>query len=438
MSSVSPELSKKVVIIGGGASGRSVAEALLKTAKNAPSITIVQPHEYHASPVFAPYFLAHPDEIDARWNTKKGSATEISQVSIQGVEYAFGKVTTVDADEQTLTISAGDGTSAKLRYEVLVVAVGVDYPVITPTDDLITLAQLKHFYKHTFPKAVQNARSVLIGGAGAVACEMAGTIRTLSPSCSITMVSSSQTALPAWEGSGGGKAVNSYLKQLNVELITNERMQESDHSLTRGSYTLMKSGDVITADIYLPFFGTVPTSSFMPVGTCEDGTGRVKVNNKGQSKLHPSMYAVGCGSEVRMSSYNNITKEVNTVTQNIIAAKMNTDANANANANANAGVVLPLSSMEKDLAYMHFVWGQYSVVNPPFPASLCCRAMGCPLCFFCPCCLVCGWNGCHPAGKLPSCCMKAAFFDSAGAPHLKPFKNMDKEPKQIKKATMQR
>lgn len=408
MSDVLPASSKSVVIIGGGESGRTLAQKLVKTTNY--RVTIVQQHDYFIVPSFAPFCISNPDAID-KWNTNKGIAASLDKVPLHDVVHEVGTVTAVDPVKKSLTVVDKKEHPSEHFYDILVIAVGISYPIISPPARLCDIEQLKHFYKEEFPKTVKNAKRVLVGGAGPVACEMVGTLRVLNPHCKIVMVSSGETAIPGWKGSMGGRAVQEYLEGRDVELIPNERLKEHEFSLVPGTYTLQNSGRNIEADIYLPYFGTSNTK-FMPEGSCEGRSGKVLVKNNGQSSSHPEIFAIGCGSEVRMSFGDNIANEAEVVSKNIVAVLTSKPP---------AHLLKP---KETKLGYMHFVWGEYSVLNPPQPVATCCRILGCPLCFFCPCCLVCGWNGCKPAGKLPSLFLKKMVIDGMGAPVLAPFKKL--------------
>jgi NADH dehydrogenase FAD-containing subunit len=405
--SVHPKVKGSIVIIGGGVSGRTVAKLLIADSRNNASVTIIQQHNYAFSPTLQPYWLANPNKIDKCWDTKKGTVANINKVSIPGVKYAFGSVSAIDTASKTITLEEG----GQIHYDVVCIATGVHYPLITPSADIDSVEKLKQNYKSTLPQKIGAADSILIGGAGPVACEMATTIRSLNPTCKITMVSSGNTAIPQWTGTAARK-VSAYLKKMKIELIKNEKLLETSSSMEKGVYTLVSSGKTVEADIYLPYFGAVATN-FMPKGTTEDRSGRILVNKQAQSITHPELFAVGCSDRVRMSFFDNIAMEAKVVAKNTVALLNGKD--------------LPSSLKPKavDLGYMHFRLGEYTIINPkPFPVEVCCTLMGCPLCFFCPCCAACGWNGCFPASKIGSQFMETMVVGMNGAPGNKDFKAM--------------
>jgi hypothetical protein len=199
---------------------------------------------------------------------------------------------------------------------------------------------------------------------------------------------------------------------MNVDLVKNERLRETKYSLESGTYTLTKSGSTIDADIFLPYFGTAATA-FMPAGTTEENSGRVLVNDQGQCTKAPTIFAVGVGNTIRMSLADNISAEAK-----VVAANAESFINGRA---LSKSIKKPVKSR---LDYMHFGMGTYTIINPEFPGNVCCTLMGCPLCFFCPCCMACGWNGCFPASKIGSVFMEHMVVTTNGAPPHADFKRM--------------
>ena len=398
----------KVIIIGGGNSGRETAKSLLKL--KASSIVIVQPHKYCSSPTLMPYWLEHHDQIGSKWNTKNGTVADISKVGLDGVAYSFGEVTAVNVDAKSVSIKSCDGKMITLQYDALIVASGIVQPLLNPTGDYSDMSALKKLYTEELPKQIAEAKSILIGGAGPVACEVANTVRALNRSCKLTMVSSGETAVPQWKGTAASK-VKGQLKRLNINLIKNERLAQTDFSLEPGTYTLTKSGSTIDADIYLPYFGFAATG-FMPAGTVT-GSGRVLVNEFGQSTSSPNIFAVGVSDKVLGSLFDNILMESQVVSANVAGF-------------LKGAATLPkkLKTVPAKLMYMHWGLGTYSIINPPFPGNVCCTLAGCPLCFFCPCCMACGWNGCFPASGIGSKFMEFMVVKQNGAPSHADFKKL--------------
>jgi len=385
-----------VVVIGGGTAGIMTAKQLVKNGLHG-SVTIVQAQPFMEGQIGMPYFITRPALYETSINAKNSWIMELEHVAVDGVNYAVGTVTAVEDSHVVL----GDG--GKLPYDALVIAVGVDYPMISASlgEDL---AARKGSIK-AFNAKVVAAKSILIGGGGPVALEMVGELRRLNADAKLSMVMSGSKPLEHWNGQGSAEVLGQ-LRRLQVELIVNERIEKAEWSIEPATYKTA-SGKEIQADIFLPYFGTCRTSFLASSVSGAVEKGRVVVNDKGQSRVKEGIFAVGCSSKYAALVMPVIELEAKVVAANI-AALLN-------------GQPLPSTLPDKppgppDVAWVHMGLGQYSVFNMavigPGPAA-CCRCCGCcnPCC---PCCAPCGWCCMFPAGKLPALVSEKMMIDVLG------------------------
>jgi NADH dehydrogenase FAD-containing subunit len=395
---------KQVVIIGGGLAGMSVARALAKA--KVVTITIVQATEYVEQPILMPYFLTRPELYESTSNTKKGAVATIDYLSIPGVQYAIGTVTAVEANE--VVLESGE----KLPFDYLVVATGNAQPAIQAElgqDWASRLAFVKEF-----PNKIKAARSIIVGGGGPTAVEMACELRRVNADAKIYMVTSQEKAMAMWEGTASS-ILAKRLADEHIEVVGGERMETTTMSFEPNTYTL-QSGRQLEADIYLPFFGTARTG-FLEASLVERGA--VKVNEHGQSVGNDKLFAVGCSNRYTARVMDVIAKESDVVTKNIVALATGKSMSA----------TLPAKSPgPPEPAWVHAPLTGFSIMNLSVMGTmpdLCSRCCGCfnP---FCPCMGCCGWCCMYPAGTLPGQCMGKALL--GGGNMHKPH---DKKPPQM-------
>jgi NADH dehydrogenase FAD-containing subunit len=213
---VVPSSNKQIVIIGGGQAGRDTARLLVKSKNSNTSVVIIQPHTYSYSPTLMPWWLEHHKQIEGKWNTGKSTVGDIERLCIPGVKYAFGEATEVSTSAKTVTVVSNEGTAKTtntISYDALIVATGIFYPLASPDSQYTDLEALKKLYCEELPIRIGAAKSILIGGAGPVACEMANTLRSLNQSCKITMVTSGENAIPEWTGTAASKVKGKFVRQ---------------------------------------------------------------------------------------------------------------------------------------------------------------------------------------------------------------------------------
>lgn len=364
--------------------GMKTAKALLK--ETGVGVTIVQAQDYVEQPILMPYFLSHPELYSQKANSASGAVASLPHLSIKGVRYALGTATAVKDGQLVLN----DGATT-LPFDVLVIATGTHYPAICaePGQDF----QSRKAFIETFATKVRAAKSILIGGGGPVAVEMAATLREISPSVNISMAFAQAAPMSSWTGEAGD-VLAARLAQLGITLLPNERMEAADFSLEPASYK-MSSGKEVKADIFLPYFGKARTE-FLDEELLERGL--VKVNPYGQSVCNPKLFAVGCSNKYRARLIPVIQKEAQVVARNVVAFATGDKMSA----------LLPEKQPgPPDVMWVHAPLGGWMMLNPAVMGTgfaLLGRCCGCfnPLC---PCCACCGFCCAFPASSLQGRCI---------------------------------
>jgi len=352
-------------------------------------VIIVQANPFTEQPILQPYFLTRPELYESKADTPKGSVANLETVGIDGVSYVVGTVIGLGKDGTSIDLDNG----RTLKFGALVIAVGNHYPAImaeTGQDFSSRLAFVK-----SFPQKVLAANKIVLGGAGPVALEMACELRRLNKDCTIQMVTSGNSALQSWTGTPAS-VLAKRLSDLNIEVKTNARIDLPDGAGSRpvfnkADYSL-STGEVLSdIDIFLPYFGRARTE-FLP-DNVTSSSGKVLVNEHGQSTAFASMFAVGCGSHYPYSLMPVIEKEAAVVATNVRAV-LSGDRTLPAS--------LPASPPnDGQVVWVHLGIGEWSAINLDQKGclpGLLSRFCGCfnPLC---PCCGCCGWCCAYPAGE---------------------------------------
>lgn len=397
---------QRCVIIGGGFAGQETARQFVK--QGAKSVTIVQGNSFSEQPITMPYFITRPNLYESTAHTAKGAVAALDYLSIAGVNYVVGTV--VDVNEHSLVFD----DERKLTFDILVIAVGIHYPVLTARlgEDLATRTE----FVHAFPAKVAAATRILVGGGGPVAMEMASECRRLNPGAVVTVVTSASHVMDSWKGRAQA-AVAGRLKAKNIDVICNERLEakSADTDILQAcfetaAYTLARSDRAIEADLYLPYFASAHQVSPEKF----DRGGRVIVNEHGQSPTRPNIFAVGCGDQAKVSIMPVMEKEAKMVAANAMSLQRGDSPRAR----------MPTSTPAVPAA-VHLGLGSWSAVNLTGLPGVFARCCGCfnPLC---PCCACCGWPCLFPASELQGRVFGNIIIGSIGNMH-KPHKPLAPE-----------
>lgn len=109
----SPNNMPRIVIVGGGAGGLSVASRLLNTFKH-PDIWVIEPSDTH---YYQPYWTL----VGGGLVPKEASRKPQAQVMPRGVNWVRGRVASLDAAAKSLRLENGD----QMGFDYLVLAPGV-------------------------------------------------------------------------------------------------------------------------------------------------------------------------------------------------------------------------------------------------------------------------------------------------------------------------
>lgn len=113
------------------------------------------------------------------------------------------------------------------------------------------------------------------------------------------------------------KYVTQGLLNLKVNLRTNTKVTESTELANGQQELTLSNGEKLTTDLYIPTFGLVPNSSFIPE-KYRDSNGFVVVDEYLKVKGAGDVWAIGDVNNVEWSQFINCDKQSATVGKNIV------------------------------------------------------------------------------------------------------------------------
>jgi len=251
---------KRVIIVGGGYAGSSLARGLDRHV----DVVLVEPRDHFFHNVAAMRAIVDPklfdriaipyDRLLKRGKVLRDRATAIS--------------------DRSVTLASGQ----TLEADAVVVATGSTYarPFKPQTDNLDMLRQAIK----AASEQVAGSATITIVGAGAVGTELAGEIATTMRGKTIHLVSSSPSLFPGY-APGLGRRLDAQLKAMNVRVhhATTATNLQSTTEPFQGSVTL-SNGETLPAGLVFPVIGARAEASLFKAmaGATLDRLGRVNVD----------------------------------------------------------------------------------------------------------------------------------------------------------------
>jgi NADH dehydrogenase FAD-containing subunit len=263
-------MTKTVVILGAGLAGLPVAHYLLKfTAANVSDlrVVLVSPNDefyWNLASVRAvlPGKLA---EDKYTWPIPEAFAKYPSDK----FEFVAGKAETLNPDTNSVVVALNDGTQRNLEYHTVIVCTGSDpldgmpwKTVGTSQKTKAAIAQLQ--------EQIKNAKSIVVGGAGATGVEFAGELGAeyAKPGTkSVTIVSSDPLPLEARIMQSTRETTKKELEKLKVKFVADTKITAvADADGQKVLELTNKDGSKTTlkADLFVPTYGMSFNTQFAP------------------------------------------------------------------------------------------------------------------------------------------------------------------------------
>ncbi len=291
---------KRVVIIGGGFAGSTIARKL----QNNLNVTLIDTKEYFE---FTPSILrvivepAHLKKIQV-----------LHKSYLKKTQVVIGEVKSVTSSHVTVN-------NKKIPFDYLALCSGSSYA--SPIKESKKVIPLRARSLFTVSKKLEAAKSVLIVGGGLVGIELAAEIREKYPLKNITIVHASSVILERCHPKTQ-KYVMNYLSQNNILLRTNERVIKKQEKIY-----ITNTGGKINADIAFFCTGIVPNIAFLkhnPLGKEILSENKVGVNPFLQLPNFPHIFSAGDVNDRAVEkTAQNAEKQAGIVAANILALENN-------------------------------------------------------------------------------------------------------------------
>ncbi|MFE9452194.1 NAD(P)/FAD-dependent oxidoreductase [Streptomyces sp. NPDC006739] len=263
-----------VVVIGGGYAGVRLAKRLDAVAR----VTLVDRKE-----VFFHRIAALRAGVRPEW-----SATPFIPYDrlLRHGRVITGKVVRVDSAERQVVLATGE----RIRYDVLVIATGADYPEPARFTGTTTEEACKSFAEHQ--RSIATAGHILVVGGGPSGVELSAEIRLARPEARVTLAHSGAALLSSTGSERAGRRALTWLESHDVEVRLDSFMSPGNDF---GTYR-DRHGDLIEADLSYWATGTTPNTLWLRLaghGDWLNATGHVKVDRTLRVEGMPEVFAVG-------------------------------------------------------------------------------------------------------------------------------------------------
>ncbi|SED62402.1 NAD(P)/FAD-dependent oxidoreductase [Streptomyces sp. PAN_FS17] len=263
-----------VVVIGGGYAGVRLAKRLDTTAR----VTLVDRKEVFFHRIAALRAGVRPD-----WSHSPFIPYDRL---LRNGRVVVGKAVRIDTGERQVVL----GTGERLRYDVLVIATGADYPEPARFSGTTTEEAAKSFATHQ--QHIATAEHVLVVGGGPSGVELAAEIRLARPGARVTLAHSGPELLHATGGARAGRKARRWLESHDVQVWLDSFMSPGNDF---GTYRDAR-GNLIEADRSFWATGTTPNTLWLRLaghGDWLNGTGHVKVDEALRLRGRLDVFAVG-------------------------------------------------------------------------------------------------------------------------------------------------
>ncbi|KAL8392843.1 hypothetical protein RB595_002867 [Gaeumannomyces hyphopodioides] len=334
---------KTVVILGASMAGLPLAHNLLKnTAPKVPGglkVVLVSPNT-HLYWCLASVRGVLPG-ADGGFGDDKlfyDIAPGFAKYGPDQFEFVLGSATALDPAAKTVAVQpSGESESAEpktIGYDYVVVATGSSardgMPWKTTGDTDATRAALEQWRQK-----VAAAKSIVVAGAGLTGIEVAGELGDAYASKGtkdVTIVVDDDLPLPDKFSRSVRAAALAELERLKVKVLTGRRVASAKEAEDgSGAVTLevaSKAGgdpETLTADLYMPTFGVVFNTSFVPADLL-DAAGRVKTTTRLRAEGHDDVYALGDAASLQPPNALHIDPQVAYVAKDLQARLLTPDA----------------------------------------------------------------------------------------------------------------
>lgn len=261
-------------------------------------------------------------------------------------EFTLAKAEKLDVEAKSVGISSGE----TLDYDYLIVATGSRTRAHTPFKALGSTEETRDAL-HDFQSEVKEAKTIVVAGAGVTGVEAAGElayeygrekkiilvglndpmthslmIRRVKCCFSMHPVNPSQIASGPTILEESPASVSNYalkaLKNLKVTVKLDTKVMSSAQLPAGQKELTLSNGDTLTTDMYIPTFGLIPNSSYIPAPYLNTN-GSVMVDEYLRVKGAKDVWAIGDVSDVESWQFITCDRQSAHLARNMISMMNN-------------------------------------------------------------------------------------------------------------------
>lgn len=194
-------------------------------------------------------------------------------------EFVLGVASAMDPASNTVTVSPSEGGIRTINYHTVIVATGNSSPNM-PWKAMGSTEQTKQRV-HEIRQQIENARTIVVVGAGATGTEIAGELGfeySKAGRKEVYLIYNDRLPLTPPTMESVRKSAKNELEKLKVKLVPNTTVSAVEQSGSDTVLTLTSSDGTtktLTTQAYIPSTGLVPNTSFVPASLL-DSKGYIK------------------------------------------------------------------------------------------------------------------------------------------------------------------
>ncbi|CAI6092559.1 unnamed protein product [Clonostachys chloroleuca] len=226
----------------------------------------------------------------------------------QKFSFVRGKAVSLDPESNSVTVGLAAGGSLSVPYHTLIIAIGArarargGMPWKCLSDTLETRERLYHLQDQ-----IAKAKSIVVAGGGLTAVEIAGELGykySQHGTKEVILVYNDRLPLAPPATDSVRSQVKLELERLKVKLISDTTV--TSHGSHDGTITLQLknaegSVESISTEAYLPAFGLIPNTDFMPEHLLDDRK-YIKQTTKLQVEGHSNIFVIGDAGSLESSN----------------------------------------------------------------------------------------------------------------------------------------
>ncbi|KAF2489242.1 FAD/NAD(P)-binding domain-containing protein [Lophium mytilinum] len=307
---------KHIVILGGSYGGVSTSHRLLKqAAKSEPiKITLVSPNTHFYWNMASPRGII-PGQFDDE-TLFRPIADGFKHYPSGQFEFVVGSADSLEAEAKKVLISTPTGNKT-LAYDFLILATGSHTKGGAPFKGLGSTDDTKRVL-HDFQAQVKTAKTIVVAGAGVTGCEVAGELASeYGSQKKVTLVGSGATVLEASQAPAFlHEFVDKEFRKLGIDIKLKAKVTGSAETPDGRTEVTLSTGDKLVTDLYIPTFGLVYNTSYLPAKFVK-ANGSVVVDEYLKVKGAGDVWAIGDILDLESSQFLTMDKHSTYLAKNI-------------------------------------------------------------------------------------------------------------------------